>query len=71
MSKWIFIESDEPSLEDNEYHLIDTNIYIQDCKSYTGFYVVNVVGEDYVQEIGMAKTLKEAKSIGEKTCTFS
>lgn len=71
MAKWIFIPSKEPQTEDDQYVLENSNVYIQDSRRYTGNYVVGISGEDYIQEIGFAKTLEEAKKIGEKTCTFS
>ena len=59
--RWNFIESDNPQLFDDEYELIGTNITIQDCTNYTGFYSVNLHGDDWVQTVAYAKTLNEAK----------
>lgn len=56
---------------DGVWDLKDTNIYIQDCKSYAGFYAVNQdflddPDKEYIELIGKAKTLAEAKKIALK-----
>lgn len=53
---------------DGVWDLEGTNVYIQDCKSYSGFYAVNQdflddPDKEYIQLIGTAKTLAEAKKI--------
>jgi len=56
---------------DGVWDLKGTNVYIQDCKSYSGFYAVNQdflddPDKEYIQLIGTAKTLAEAKKIALK-----
>ena len=56
---------------DGTWKLMDTNIYIQDCKSYAGFYAVNAdflddPDKEYIELVGKAKTLIEAKFIALK-----
>ena len=56
---------------DGSWELVGTNIYIQDCKSYSGFYAVNQdflddPEKEYILHVGQAKTLVEAKRMAMK-----
>jgi hypothetical protein len=65
-NKFTYQEGDYDT--DGAWYLKDTNIHIQDCKSYSGFYAVNQdflddPDKEYIELIGTAKTLAEAKKI--------
>lgn len=48
-------------IEDGQWVLPNTNVAIQDCKHYCGYYAINKDYPDHVVEVGTAKTLAQAK----------
>lgn len=74
--KFIHLPAEDDTV-DPEYRMltnamVETNIAIQDCRSYGGGYAVNeyapegTPAEDFwVRQIGTAQTLKKAKTIAE------
>jgi hypothetical protein len=63
MTHFVYEPPEFAEIEDGQWIIPDTNISIQDCKHYCGFYAINADLGDAVQEIGIAKTLAEAKKV--------
>ena len=62
MTHFVYEAPEFEDIEDGQWVIPDTNISIQDCKDYCGYYAINADLGDAVQEIGIAKTLAEAKT---------
>jgi len=62
MTHFVYEPPEFEEIEDGQWLIPDTNISIQDCKHYCGYYAINADLGDAVQEIGIAKTLAEAKT---------
>lgn len=59
--KFKYIPPEFEEIEDGQWIIPDTNISIQDCKHYCGFYVVNADVGDGVKELGGYRHLRDAK----------
>lgn len=63
MTHFVYEPPEFAEIEDGVWRIPDTNISIQDCKHYCGFYAINADLGDAVQEIAIARTLEDAKGI--------
>lgn len=57
-----YIPPEFEEIEDGQWVIPDTNISIQDCKHYCGFYVVNADVIDGIVELGAYRALRDAKA---------
>lgn len=66
MSHFVYEAPEFEDIEDGQWVIPNTNISIQDCKHYCGYYSINADLGDAVKEIALARTLDEAKRIALK-----
>ena len=63
MTQFVYEAPEFEEIEDGAWRIPNSNISIQDCKHYCGFYAVTEDLGDAVKDLAFPKTLAEAKKI--------